>query len=451
MTEQQQLEAGIAALEASGRRWVMRWSIAAIGGCAPSWPRCRRARAVGARADAQAGQHPVSRRGRLHRARPAPRPRGDQRSDGRRLVAWNGRRPGARAARSCKYAGDNLLAVFGADEAARRRCRACRALRPGAARTRQGLGAEVRAAHGHAGFNVRVGIHTGGVLLGGGVDAEGSIRGIAVNIAARMEQTAPAGALRISHDAYAQVRGMFEVERQEPLAVKGVDEPIQSYLVLRAKATELSPRQPRHRRRGHADDRPGRRTRSASGRLQAAVHRSQSRRRHRGGRCRHRQEPVALRVRSLERRTPGELLPLPRPRHAADARPALRTPARHHRLALPDRRRRQHRDGAPEDGAGHRPAVPGRRRSRLVGRTCPSARPSDRHRVARESPRQGHPRRPQADPQPRVPRRGAAVPSHRQRPTVHPSSCSSKTCTGPTTRAWTSSPTWRRSTAMCRC
>src|SRR5205085_3677983 len=80
------------------------------------------------------------------------------------------------------------------------------------------------------------GMHTGGVLLGGGVDGDGSVRGIAVNIAARMEQTAPAGALRISHDAYAQVRGMFEVERQQPLAVKGVDEPIQSYLVLRAKA-----------------------------------------------------------------------------------------------------------------------------------------------------------------------------------------------------------------------
>ena len=86
------------------------------------------------------------------------------------------------------------------------------------------------------GFGVRVGIHTGAVLLGGGVDDEGSIRGQAVNIAARMEQTAPPGSLRISHDAYAQVRGMFEVERQEPLAVKGVDEPIQSYLVLRAKA-----------------------------------------------------------------------------------------------------------------------------------------------------------------------------------------------------------------------
>jgi class 3 adenylate cyclase len=42
-----------------------------------------------------------------------------------------------------------------------------------------------------------------------------------VNIAARMEQTAPAGALRISHDTYAQVRGLFEVEAQEPLMVKG--------------------------------------------------------------------------------------------------------------------------------------------------------------------------------------------------------------------------------------
>lgn len=73
------------------------------------------------------------------------------------------------------------------------------------------------------------------MLLGGGVDGEGTIRGIAVNIAARMEQTAPAGALRISHDTYAHVRGMFEVQAQNPLAVKGVGAPVQSYLVQRAK------------------------------------------------------------------------------------------------------------------------------------------------------------------------------------------------------------------------
>ncbi len=134
-----------------------------------------------------------------------------------------------------QYAGDNLLAVFGAGDA--REDDAERAVRCGLTLLELGavLGREVESAHGHAGFNVRVGIHTGGVLLGGGVDAEGTIRGMAVNIAARMEQTAPAGALRISHDTYALVRGMFDVEPQPALQVKGIDEPVQSYLVVRAK------------------------------------------------------------------------------------------------------------------------------------------------------------------------------------------------------------------------
>ena len=138
--------------------------------------------------------------------------------------------------RVLQYAGDSLLAVFGGDEA--REDDVERAVRCGLALLELGdaLGAEVRSEQGHDGFDVRVGIHTGGVLLGGGVDADGSIRGIAVNIAARMEQTAPAGALRISHATHALVRGLFEVERSAPLAVKGVDEPVQSYLVLRARA-----------------------------------------------------------------------------------------------------------------------------------------------------------------------------------------------------------------------
>ncbi|HSW27362.1 MAG TPA: adenylate/guanylate cyclase domain-containing protein, partial [Burkholderiaceae bacterium] len=134
-----------------------------------------------------------------------------------------------------QYAGDNLLAVFGAGDA--REDDAERAVRCGLALLELGraLGSEVHAAHGHVGFNVRVGIHTGGVLLGGGVDAEGTIRGSAVNVAARMEQTAPAGALRISHDTYALVRGMFDVQPQPPLQVKGLDEPVQSHLVQRGK------------------------------------------------------------------------------------------------------------------------------------------------------------------------------------------------------------------------
>lgn len=151
----------------------------------------------------------------------------------------------AHQGRVLQYAGDNILAAFGADRT--REDDAERAVSCGLALLALGrtLGAEVLATHGHEGFGVRVGIHTGGVLLGGGVDAEGTIRGIAVNVAARMEQTAPAGALRISHETQAQVRGLFELEAQAPLAVKGVDTPVRSYLVLRAK-----PRAARVRLRG---------------------------------------------------------------------------------------------------------------------------------------------------------------------------------------------------------
>ena len=134
-----------------------------------------------------------------------------------------------------KYTGDNLLAVFGADEVAEDDAE--RAVRCGLALLDLGktCGIEVEAEHGYTGFDVRIGIHTGEVLLGGGVDEDDNIRGQAVNIAARMEQTAPAGGLRLSHETYAQVRGLFEVARQAPLTVKGIDQPIQSYLVLHAK------------------------------------------------------------------------------------------------------------------------------------------------------------------------------------------------------------------------
>jgi class 3 adenylate cyclase/tetratricopeptide (TPR) repeat protein len=140
-----------------------------------------------------------------------------------------------RGGRVLQYAGDSLLAVFGADEA--QEDDAERAVRAGLEVLEEGLrqAERVRSLHGHEGFNVRVGIDTGPVLLGGGVDAESTIRGITVNTAARMEQSAPAGALRISHATYRLVRGVFDVIEQPPLQVKGVDEPLVTYLVERAK------------------------------------------------------------------------------------------------------------------------------------------------------------------------------------------------------------------------
>src|SRR3989475_6334119 len=134
-----------------------------------------------------------------------------------------------------QYAGDGLLAVFGAVEA-REDDPEC-AVRAGLGILEEAkrIAVEIQARHGHDIFNVRVGIHTGPVLLGGGVDAEGSIRGIAVNIAARMEQSAPVGGLRISHSTYRHVRGVFEVSEEPPLMVKGIADPMRTYLVLRTK------------------------------------------------------------------------------------------------------------------------------------------------------------------------------------------------------------------------
>ncbi len=137
--------------------------------------------------------------------------------------------------RVLQYTGDGMLAAFGADESheddVESAVHAGLAILEDARRS----ALEVRARHGVADFNVRVGIHTGRVLLGAGVDAEGSIRGSAVNLAARMEQTAPPGSLRISHDTYSHVRGLFDVVEQPPAVVKGVEQPVRGYLVERAR------------------------------------------------------------------------------------------------------------------------------------------------------------------------------------------------------------------------
>jgi len=130
-----------------------------------------------------------------------------------------------------QYAGDSMLAVWGAgmaneDDAERAVCGGLALVEAARRQARR-----VAQTHGHDGFAVRVGIHTGPVLLGGGVAGEGNIRGQAVNVAARMEQSAPPFGLRISHDTQRLVRGLFDMTAQEPLAVKGIDLPLVTWLV----------------------------------------------------------------------------------------------------------------------------------------------------------------------------------------------------------------------------
>lgn len=130
-----------------------------------------------------------------------------------------------------RASGDHLKAAFGADhgrEDDAERAVACGLALLQEARVR---GLQAQQAHGLAGFGARVGIHTGAAVRGGGVEANNSLTGLAVNIAARMEQTAPPGGLRISRDTYRLVQAQVEALEQPALRVKGLEEALQTFLV----------------------------------------------------------------------------------------------------------------------------------------------------------------------------------------------------------------------------
>jgi len=94
-------------------------------------------------------------------------------------------------------------------------------------------------------FQVRIGIDTGLAALGGITEGEDTIKGRVVNLAVRIESSAPPGGLLISHNTYRHVRGVFNVEPQEPIKAKGFPEPVAVYRVL-----ELKPRAFRVQTRG---------------------------------------------------------------------------------------------------------------------------------------------------------------------------------------------------------
>ena len=142
--------------------------------------------------------------------------------------------------------GDAILAFFGApvahEDDPQRAVRAALEIQTGV----QGYAAQLAKERGIEGFNVRVGINTGLVIVGevgSDLRVEYTAIGDAINIAARMEQNAPVGGILISQDTYQHVRGLFEVESQPPLMVKGKSTPVQTYLVqgLRARAGLRAP------------------------------------------------------------------------------------------------------------------------------------------------------------------------------------------------------------------
>ncbi|HLF75212.1 MAG TPA: adenylate/guanylate cyclase domain-containing protein, partial [Anaerolineales bacterium] len=98
---------------------------------------------------------------------------------------------------------------------------------------------QVRLQHGLE-FGLRVGINTGLVVvgeIGSDLRMEYTAIGDAINLAARMEQTAAAGAVQISEDTYKLVAPFFDVEPLGEVEVKGKSTPVKTYRVLGSKAS----------------------------------------------------------------------------------------------------------------------------------------------------------------------------------------------------------------------
>ena len=133
--------------------------------------------------------------------------------------------------------GDALLAFFGApiahEDDPRRAILAgldiVQAIKPYREQIRENYGVD---------FDVRVGINTGLVVVGAvGSDLrmEYSALGDAINLAARMEQTAEPGTVRVAHDTYKLVKNLFEFKSLGGVEVKGKSEPVLAYEALGRK------------------------------------------------------------------------------------------------------------------------------------------------------------------------------------------------------------------------
>jgi len=131
--------------------------------------------------------------------------------------------------------GDAVLAFFGApiahEDDAERACRAALEIIEGA----HAYATRLEQERGIAGFNVRVAIHTGLVVVGDvGPDlrVEYTAMGDAVDLASGMQQAAEPGTVLITDDTHRLIAPLFETEALGAIRVRDGAEPVPAYRVL---------------------------------------------------------------------------------------------------------------------------------------------------------------------------------------------------------------------------
>lgn len=137
-----------------------------------------------------------------------------------------------------KHIGDAVMALWGSDVAreddAERAATAALSMQAAIQDWRPNLDDTLLPPHIQPRLTMRIGLNSGLVLLGAvGATAEFTAMGDTVNLASRLEHAAPVGGILISQTTYRQINGLFELEPQPPLMVKGKSTPVQSYRLLR--------------------------------------------------------------------------------------------------------------------------------------------------------------------------------------------------------------------------
>jgi class 3 adenylate cyclase len=134
-----------------------------------------------------------------------------------------------------KFIGDAVMAVFGIptthEDDALRAVRAAADMRE-ALRL---LNKELERDHA-ATLTCRIGVNTGEVVAGDASTRQALVTGDAVNVAARLEQTAPPGEVLIAETTLRLVRDAVVTDAVEPLELKGKSEPVRAHRLIEVHA-----------------------------------------------------------------------------------------------------------------------------------------------------------------------------------------------------------------------